>query len=723
MSLMYSRLRLALLLGSAFWIDAGGEGVGGELQQGMVVHLPLNDDFGDTAARGITPQPVGSPLLLPNGKIGSSAARLSVAPSASPGGGIPADYITLADDAFGVLNFGEFSDFAVAFWVRSGPLSGVFPLVANRDWSSIANTGWGVALGSGGRLLWNYTEAGNGADSRVFESASHLLDDSLWHHVVVSFQRQGDATTFLDGQLLDTRPLVQLDELGDPIPGVIDSGFGVAVGQDGTGVFVDPAMVSKLSIDVDDLGIWQRALTAEEVDRLFTFAQRGRDLDQVLDSTLPFVSSGTPLDGDSNSNPEGRLNLVLQDSFTSLVESSVRVYLDDQPVVHQLSTLAPGTHQLSYLPPRLLPSSSDHHYEIRFTDNDQPPHPLSIDLYFTIGQYRNFLLPKPIFLEDFDGTPDAPLDEGTVPEGWTVENASDHRTPFEDLEDKSSESYVNWTVVTGDRAVRQFGANRGLIRNWQVVNDQVLTNLIERQFCYANSGGRPGVVYQILYSPDIDLSGHTNVFLVYHSIYTQNQDSMGSVEYSLDQGQTWQPVVYMLDGSPSGDIAHTEEGWVDPVLTLTRPQRDAVRYVDPVTSELSDGSYGSFIGVTPDRFETLGPYISARFDDDQLESKRVEFFRLPLADGQAQVRLRFMNCGTDSWYFGIDHVGLYSLESPVPELSMSVSGNFLYLEWGPFGVLQAASDLAGPWVDLTAVDHTYKVPTQVDAQFYRVITR
>src|SRR5207247_7183014 len=83
--------------------------------------------------------------------------------------------------------------------------------------------------------------------------------------------------------------------------------------------------------------------------------------------------------------------------------------------------------------------------------------------------------------------------------------------------------------------------------------------------------------------------------------------------------------------------------------------------VDPADSQTKGGNYGAFIGAASNQWSTLGPYISARVDDDPIGSKRVELFRLPAADNQATVRFRFAHAGTDSWYFGIDDFGLYSI--------------------------------------------------------------
>jgi hypothetical protein len=82
--------------------------------------------------------------------------------------------------------------------------------------------------------------------------------------------------------------------------------------------------------------------------------------------------------------------------------------------------------------------------------------------------------------------------------------------------------------------------------------------------------------------------------------------------------------------------------------------------------QMKGGFYGAFIGVASNQWANLGPYFSARLNDSPSDSKRVEIFRLPAADNQAKVRLRFAHAGTDSWYFGLDDIGFYSIGAVGP---------------------------------------------------------
>lgn len=141
------------------------------------------------------------------------------------------------------------------------------------------------------------------------------------------------------------------------------------------------------------------------------------------------------------------------------------------------------------------------------------------------------------------------------------------------------------------------------------------------QFAYHESDIRGGSQYAELISPEINLTGKTDIYLVYHSIYTQNQDNIAGVEYSIDGGATWLPVVYMLDVP---DILKKPDGSVDVIATFDTTYGDVARYTDPDTGEEKGGSYGAFVKVPRSMWPDLGPYISPRINDDQWESKRIE---------------------------------------------------------------------------------------------------
>ena len=405
-------------------------------------------------------------------------------------------------------------------------------------------------------------------------------------------------------------------------------------------------------------------------------------LDVTVASVPPSIDSAQPVG--PNGRPDSVVSIVIIDAATQVNTNSIQLTFDGTPVSPSI-TRAGGATTVSYDPPGVLASGSAHNYRIVFNDNGTPVARQTNDFAFTVLSYYNVLLPAPIHLENFELT-----DEGSLPTDWTAQSiftipSTSGCNPLAPdvggLQDLGSACYENWVVVDSARfqsAMLTYDAHtpetdyrRVLSTNTaNVVNGASVENLAQGRIAFGNSGYHSLNGSQIVYlfSKDFDLSGHNNVYLSFHSIFEQNQDSIGAVEYSIDEGATWLPVVYMLDDD---DVVFAGDGSVDGAATFSAPHTSdgfeaVATYIDPIDSQVRGGYYGAFIGVASNLWSTLGSYISPRVDDDAVESKRVEVFRLPAADNQPKVRLRFAHAGTDSWYFGIDNVGFYSITSVAP---------------------------------------------------------
>jgi hypothetical protein len=124
----------------------------------------------------------------------------------------------------------------------------------------------------------------------------------------------------------------------------------------------------------------------------------------------------------------------------------------------------------------------------------------------------------------------------------------------------------------------------------------------------------------------------------------------------------------------------------------------------------------------------LAPFIEGRVDDNPTESKRFELRRLPAADGQARVRFRFVHAGTDSWYFGVDNLGLYSIPATVaeaPTISTALEGGNLRLGWGENAagfVLESRGALgSGEWLPVPGVTgNSALITPSADQQWFRL---
>ena len=268
----------------------------------------------------------------------------------------------------------------------------------------------------------------------------------------------------------------------------------------------------------------------------------------------------------------------------------------------------------------------------------------------------NLTLPTPIpgAFEDFQSFAEG-ADLSAA--GWTVTNFTSEINLEPSLDDPTSLSYANWLVINTNRLLSlPLEASRRLqVAPGQMINGTAVTALLQDNFIYAESDTRGGSQVQFLESPDFNCTDKTGVTLVFYSAYEQNQDSMGAVEYSVDRGETWLPIAYLIDRD---DIVRDEFGNVDAESTLMTNHGDVATYSN-LDGEFFGGTYGSFIKapISPE----LAPFIQGRVNDNTTESKRVEVYRLAAADSQSAVRLRFAHAGTGSWYWGLDNIGLYSI--------------------------------------------------------------
>lgn len=434
---------------------------------------------------------------------------------------------------------------------------------------------------------------------------------------------------------------------------------------------------------------------------------------QAAEILPPVVIASSPNDGQTGIAPEIAFRAVIKDGDLQAVTNSIQLAFNGNDVSPGISVVKTNDQAtVSYQAAGLLPSGSTNRFTVTFRDNAPSPKSYTNQIQFVVAGYSNILLPNPIVFEDFNNT-----SEGGLPAGWSQTNYTDVSLsdPTVDFGNLDSAAYTTWTVVDASRFTNTFVGysdptdppvdySRVLSANpLNVVNGVYVKKLATGRFVFGDSGyrnGRSQVMY--LFSPDFDTSGKTNVYLSFHSLWEQNQDSIGAVEYSINQGQTWLPIVYMLD---TPDVLLDANTNIDSVATLTTEGATAFQaiafYTDPADGLDKGGTYGAFIGVASNLWSTLGPYISSRVDDDPVESKRVEYYRLPQADNQAKVRFRFAHAGSDSWYFGIDDFGLYSIgaSTPGPSLSAGLSGNQLTISWpaGDTGfTLESADSLTNP---------------------------
>ena len=450
---------------------------------------------------------------------------------------------------------------------------------------------------------------------------------------------------------------------------------------------------------------------------------------KVTASQPAYAELVTPSPDATRVGPAPELFIRLADGDFPVNPASIQLSLNNTPVTPTISKTGTKT-TVSYQVPALLASKSVQNVRLSFADTNPVPGIMTGDYQFTVQEYTNIVLPNPPIVEEtFDSwaeqiSPPAEFTQdvldGLEPtpttwkyHGWTVEQYSNSGSPW-DLDNPNSTAFNAWVVLSRQRTL-----DIGVLNRWEgprrvsavaenFVNGVRVSSLMNGNYFYAESDQRGGSQVQHLFSPDFDLTGHTNTYLYFHSMYEQNQDSMGSVEYSIDQGVTWLPILYMIDVA---DFVKDEAGALDPEATLLKPQGDTAGYTDPVSQEFKGGYYGAFIGADPATWSTLAPYISGRINDDFTESKRVEYYRLPQADNQSKVRFRFAQAGTASWYFGIDNFAVYSTspnDTAKPKLDVTTVDGKVQLTWPSVAVpyvLETAASLTDPvWTPVAGAD-------------------
>jgi hypothetical protein len=257
------------------------------------------------------------------------------------------------------------------------------------------------------------------------------------------------------------------------------------------------------------------------------------------------------------------------------------------------------------------------------------------------------------------------------------------------------------------------------------------------------SNDSPGQT-QFAISKQFNLTGVTNPVLAFASLQKQNQDNINSVEYSVDGGVTWAPVIYYLDGhefqdpGDPADIQVNSDNTVNVNNTLFHDSDPGEIPTWTDTTGDVNNTYGS--GIAAPISQALAPFFAPRVNDDSYDGKRIEVVRLPLAANKSDVRLRLSQIGTCSWYFGITQIAFYDvapsgaivptgLPAAVvtgPVLSISQATGKINVTWTGSATLQWATVLTGKESDWTAVTpapagNTYTAPIGSGNLFFRLV--
>jgi hypothetical protein len=241
---------------------------------GLVVHLTFDDNLTDATGRGnngtaiqqtTTSSNISSASFV-SGMVGSALHYSSDSTNAN--------YVTLGLRPD--LQFGSNTDFSVAYWIRlpAGYAGGDLPFFTDATGSTF-NGGFCFAPTYGSQATGGAGTVSGGWASSVFDAATGAngigvygdagsLNDGNWHHLVHTVDRVNGLVTYLDGVAVG---YVVADGSNVAEAGNIDTGLPATIGQDPTGRYPESG-----SADIDDLGVWRRALTALEANSIYLAA-------------------------------------------------------------------------------------------------------------------------------------------------------------------------------------------------------------------------------------------------------------------------------------------------------------------------------------------------------------------------------------------------------------------------------------------------------------------
>lgn len=250
------------------------------LTNSLVVHLKFDGNYSDSSGRTNDATVNGAPTLIA-GKIGTGALHYFTDTATYSW-----NYLSLGTPAD--LQFGAGQDFSVAFWTRFTGLPGDLPFLAN-DLNSYGDPGVTIAPSwQEGGWSWYISDASSAAWQGIglYDPVKATLNDGQWHSLVYTFERSGFATVYLDGVVANQTSIAAGENWN------LDTGNPWTIGQAGGSYQVDG------QFDMDDLGIWRKALTQPEAESIYTVGQNyGRSFDTYgpVKITPNLTSSGLEL--------------------------------------------------------------------------------------------------------------------------------------------------------------------------------------------------------------------------------------------------------------------------------------------------------------------------------------------------------------------------------------------------------------------------------------------
>ncbi len=196
------------------------------------------------------------------------------------------DYIEVPDNY--ILDFGENKDFSIDAWIRTKGKGGSIQTIVDKRYEDgkkntkgytffLSNGKLGVQLATGNGT-WGCGNTANHSCTNYISSGSSgiNLGDGNWYHVAVTINRSNAplGTFYVNGQLDGTfNPILRIGDLSNDKP--------LTIGRN-----TNEIVSSNFQGNIDEVEIFKRVLTAEEVKALWFADKHGKCKPEPLSVTL-----------------------------------------------------------------------------------------------------------------------------------------------------------------------------------------------------------------------------------------------------------------------------------------------------------------------------------------------------------------------------------------------------------------------------------------------------
>jgi YVTN family beta-propeller protein/autotransporter-associated beta strand protein len=207
----------------------------------------------------------------------------------TPTAGQPNDWAV----SLGNLDWIYAGSFSVSLWERTAT-SADGALVGNKNWSSGANVGWVISSLESKNVNWNAV-----GGTRRDVNLNPPFSDKSWHLITVTFNRSANQViSYVDGVPVNT------SDISPSGSASLSAGFSTLVGSSGNGTYAAAA-------EIDDLGIWTRVLTPQEITGIYGAGLRNQPLSSAQPGEAPVIAK-QPESGSLAAGSSATLSVALE---------------------------------------------------------------------------------------------------------------------------------------------------------------------------------------------------------------------------------------------------------------------------------------------------------------------------------------------------------------------------------------------------------------------------